>query len=53
MTVHELNADQLQQLRMAYNYEVNDSTALVYADEISDEEVISYYEGITFVPDDF
>ena len=53
MKVTELNSDQLDYLRLCYNYEVNDSTALVFEDEISNETLFDYFAGVHFVPEDF
>ena len=53
MTVTELNPEQLDFLRMNYNYEVNDSTALVDNTDIPDSVLYAYYDGTEFVPGDF
>lgn len=38
---------------MTYNYDVNDSTAYVDCDDISNDTIIEYYAGIEFVTEDF
>lgn len=53
MQVTELTPAQLDELRQAYNYEVNDSTALVGASDIPDSVLFDYYAGTHFVPEDF
>ena len=53
MKVTELNRDQLDELRMQYNYDVNDSTAYVDETDISNHVLFDYYAGIEFVPEDF
>lgn len=53
MTVHELTSRQLDMLRAYYNYEVNDSTALVDETDIPNSVLCAYYDGIEFVPGDF
>lgn len=61
MTVHDLNPDQLLQLKQSMLCERMDAKDespaygdLDEADEIiSDMEVMSQYAGVNFVPDDF
>lgn len=53
MQVTELTPEQLEELRQAYNYEVNGSTALTDSAEIPDSVLLDYYGGVDFVPDDF
>lgn len=53
MKVTELNANQLDMLRMYYNYDANDSTALVDETDIDNQRLFDYYGGIEFTEDDF
>lgn len=61
MTVHELNRDQLEELKQHYLTEQYDLRGegisygeLAAADElVSDEEIFAAYEHVDFVPDDF
>lgn len=53
MKVTELNRDQLDELRMQYNYDKNDSTAIVDETDIPDSVLYEYYGGIEFTTDDF
>lgn len=53
MKVTELTLDQLDELRMQYNYEVNDSTALVDETDIDNQTLFDFYAGIEFVSEDF
>ena len=53
MSVKELNPEQLDWLRQTYNYEANDSTAIVDKTDIPDEVICEYYAGIEFSTEDF
>ena len=53
MGVKELSKGQLDQLRMYYNYDVNDSTALVDETDIDNQTLFDFYGGIEFTEDDF
>ena len=53
MKVTELNRDQLDELRMQYNYDKNDSTAIIDETDIDNATLFAYYAGIEFTPDDF
>lgn len=53
MKVTELNRDQLDQLRMDYNYNENGSTAYVDETDIPDRILFEAFAGIEFAPDDF
>ena len=53
MRVTELNPDQLDELRMFYNYDKNDSTAIVDETDIDNKTLFDYYAGIEFVAEDF
>ena len=51
MTVHELNQDQIEQLKFAYLYdEPNDFESHL---DIPNEVVINHYSDVYFVEDDF
>ena len=54
-TVHELNQNELEELRESYFYQLEDlgEEDFESSDEIPMENVISHYEGISFVEDDF
>lgn len=49
----ELPASALDQIRMQYNYDVNDSTSYVDASQIPNEILFQYFAGIVFYPSDF
>ena len=56
MSVQELTRDQLSDLKQAYISELTDAPTwgdLAAADNIPDETIFLYYEGVVFVPDDF
>lgn len=53
MTVRELNQDQIDQLKIAYDYEVNNVTRIVADDGITNETIFQYYDGFCFTPEDF
>lgn len=53
MKVTELNPYEPNILRQEYNYDVNDSTALVDETDISNQELFNFYAGIEFVHEDF
>jgi hypothetical protein len=51
MTVHELNQDQLEQLKFAYLYdESNDYESHL---DIPNEVVFKYYADVYFIDEDF
>jgi hypothetical protein len=57
-TVHELNEDELEELRERYYYlleEVDKDVFYSYSshEDIPMSEIISHYEGTYFVEDDF
>jgi hypothetical protein len=53
--VNELNKDELEQLRTRYFYQIidNGEDGYKYPYEIPMSNVISFYEGISFVEEDF
>lgn len=53
MKVTELTSRQLDILRVYYNYDANDSTALVDETDIPNSVLYAYYDGTEFVPGDF
>ena len=53
MKVTELTTNQLAELRQWYNYDRNDSTAIVDETDIPDSVLYEYYGGIEFAADDF
>lgn len=53
MKVTELTTGQLDELRQWYNYDRNDSTAIVDETDIPNSVLYEYYGGIEFVTDDF
>ena len=58
MEVHELNREQLLQLKQRYLCETQDESVsygeLATADElVTDEQVFNHFAGIDFVEDDF
>lgn len=53
MKVTELNQNQLDELRQYYNYDVNDSTAIVDTTDVPNSVLFAYYAGIEFNSDDF
>lgn len=62
MTVHELNRDELRELKENYLCEIMDKRngetpsyyELANADElVTDEEIFNFYAGTYFVKDDF
>lgn len=53
MKVKELTTNQLAELRQWYNYDRNDSTAIVDETDIPDSVLYEYYGGIEFTTDDF
>lgn len=55
-TVHELNQDELEELRESYFCEIeeaNGGVTSISVNEIPMEDVINHYDGIHFVEDDF
>ena len=57
-TVHELNQEELEELRGNYFAELEDTYPDILgdmsnADKITMSNVISHYEGVYFVDDDF
>lgn len=52
MKVTELTKEQLSELKCRYLYEKYDITA-VEADDVSDDEIFEFYQGIEFVQEDF
>jgi hypothetical protein len=57
-SVHELTADELEELRSNYFYQLLDTDEEVLGDieyphEIPMENVIAHYEDISFVEEDF
>jgi len=55
MTVYELNSDELEELREAYFYQLQDLGEEDFESpfEIPMDNTIAHYEGITFVKEDF
>ena len=52
MKVTELTTNQLAELRQWYNYDRNDSTAIVDETDIPDSVLYEYYGGIELTTDD-
>jgi len=57
-SVHELNTDELEELRDSYYYQLLDTDEEVLGDiecpqDIPMENVIAHYEGTYFVEEDF
>lgn len=58
MTVYDLNADQLLELKWAYYSELIESGETevmgdLYVWEIPDDIIFNHYAGVNFVPEDF
>ena len=55
MTVHELNAEELEELRQTYILELFDTYEKILegVDTITIDDTKKYYEGIEFVKEDF
>lgn len=54
-TVWDLTEDELDELRMARYYEMDDEQAQYYFDwdEIPNDVLFDRYDGVCFVPEDF
>jgi len=56
-TVRDLNRDQLDELKSAYFWDPDTQDILpeevVYPEQIPDEVIFDYYDGVMFVDDDF
>ncbi len=48
MTVHELNSEELEELRLATAYELMDNVS-----DVSNDILFKRYEGMSFVKEDF
>ena len=51
MNAMELNQDQIDELKNTYFYDVENN--YTYTGEIPNEVIFEYYNGISFVEDDF
>lgn len=58
MTVYDLSEEQIQELKQAYFYsdetqDVLEEMKIMFPDDIPDDIIFNYYDGVWFVNDDF